>query len=665
MPANRQGETPLNRPICFAVALILLATAHARAQSEIQTRTANDGNVVLEAIPEIPQRIVDDLNRYQNTRSATFQDWTVDGTGIYVITRFGDTRQLHHVATPGGARRQLTFLGEPVAGADRQPRGRQIRFSMDEGGGEFYQLFLLDPETGEHRRLTDGESRNVAAVWSNDGQRVAYRSTRRNGRSNDVWTMDIANPESAWIVLEAPDTYSWGPVDWTADGKQLLVQHYVSSTQSSIHVLDLETGQLRLIAGDPERPTTNFAAAFDATDTGIYLITDSRGEFRQLAHIDLDSGELEVITGDIPWDVDGFEFSDDGTRAAFDVNEGGVERLYLLDPATHEYRSVSNIPVGRIFGLEFSPDGRQLAMTLNTAKTPSDAFTLDLSETAIEAGELVRWTYSEVGGLDTDHFVEPELIYYPTFDEVDGEPRQVPAFVYKPRDGGSHPVIVYIHGGPESQYRPGFSSVFQMSIAKLGAAIVAPNVRGSSGYGKEYLKLDNGFLREDSVKDIGALLDWIAEQADLDEKRIAVVGGSYGGYMVLASLMHYSDRLAAGVEIVGISNFVGFLEDTQDYRRDRRRAEYGDERDPKMREFLERISPSNNAGKITAPLFVAQGQNDPRVPVTESEKIVREVREAGYDVWYMNALNEGHGFRKKENGDLYGQIMILFLEEHL
>jgi dipeptidyl aminopeptidase/acylaminoacyl peptidase len=270
-----------------------------------------------------------------------------------------------------------------------------------------------------------------------------------------------------------------------------------------------------------------------------------------------------------------------------------------------------------------------------------------------------------VGGLDPAGFVEPELVHYPTFDQVDGRPRAMPAYVYRPRGAGPHPVIVYIHGGPEGQYRPGFSSTSQLWVATLGAAVVAPNVRGSSGYGKTYVALDNGTKREDSVADIGALLDWIATQPDLDPGRVAVVGGSYGGYMVLASLTHYSDRLRAGVDIVGISNFVTFLEHTQGYRRDLRRVEYGDERDPEMRTFLDGISPNRHADRIKVPLLVAAGANDPRVPASESSQIVEAVRGRGYDVWFMKALDEGHGFRKKGTRDLYDQIVVLFLQQHL
>jgi dipeptidyl aminopeptidase/acylaminoacyl peptidase len=272
---------------------------------------------------------------------------------------------------------------------------------------------------------------------------------------------------------------------------------------------------------------------------------------------------------------------------------------------------------------------------------------------------------SEVGGLDTSKFQTPELIEYPTFDNDGDSKRQIPAWVYKPRGEGPFPVVVSIHGGPEGQSRPRFSSTYQMWVEKLGVAVVIPNVRGSSGYGKSYLALDNGFKREDSVRDIGALLDWIATQTDFDKERVAVFGGSYGGYMVLASATHYSDKLKAAVDIVGISNFVTFLENTQDYRRDLRRVEYGDERDPAMRAYLEKISPLNNVDKITIPMLIAQGENDPRVPVTESKQIVEALRNQGQTVWFMNALNEGHGYRKKENRDIYQQATVLFLQEHL
>jgi dipeptidyl aminopeptidase/acylaminoacyl peptidase len=538
---------------------------------------------------------------------------------------------------------------------------------MDAGGSEFAQVFLLDPAgSDDAQMLTDGESRNGAVVWDRRGQWIAYQSTRRNGASNDVWMMDVNNPETAKIVLESPDGTWWGPADFSPNNERLLITNYVGNADSRIHLLNLKTGEMRMVAGDPKNPGANFPFSFDREGTGFFYITDVNGEFQQLAWKSLEEdAEPVFITADIPWHIEGGAISDDRTRGAFSVNNNGFSQLYLMDMASHKYKVVDSIPTGLVGGMEFSPDGGQLAMTLNTSQTPSDSFVLDLGKGALEFGELTRWTYSELGRLDTDTFILPELVKFPTFDSGSGGPESIPAWLYKPEGAGPHPVIISIHGGPESQSRPGFSSTYQMWLQKLGAAVIQPNVRGSDGYGKHYMSLDNGFKREDSVKDIGALLDWIATQPDLDENRVAVFGGSYGGYMVLASAVHYSDRLKAAVDIVGISNFVTFLENTQDYRRDLRRAEYGDERDPAMRAHLETISPLNSVEKIGVPMFVVQGQNDPRVPVTEAEQIVVALREQGQPVWYMNALNEGHGYRKKENRDIYGQATMMFLQKYL
>jgi dipeptidyl aminopeptidase/acylaminoacyl peptidase len=647
-----------------AAALVLAAPI---APADVETRTANNGQLVMEDIPPIPESIVNDLNRYQNVRAAGFQDWSEDGEGIYVSTRFGDVSQIHYVAQPGGARTQLTFFDEPAGGVSRQPNGSKMIFTMDAGGSEFSQIFLMDPNSSDDVvMLTDGESRNGAVTWDRSGEWIAYQSTRRNGASNDVWMMNVNNPETAGVVLESPDGTWWGGADFSPDNQQLLIQNYVGNADSRIHLLDLETKELRLLAGDPDNPSSNFAFGFDKDGTGFYFITDQGGEFQQLAWQSLEPGSThKIITEDIPWHVEGGAFSDDRTRGAFTVNENGFSRLYLIDMDSQEYAPVEGLPTGLVGGLEFSPDGKRLGMTLNTPQTPSDSFVMDLGPDPLSYGAVTRWTFSEVGGLDTDSFIVPELVSFPTFDSGQGGPDSIPAWVFKPEGEGPFPVIIQIHGGPEGQSRPSFSSTYQMWTQKLGAAVISPNVRGSDGYGKTYMGLDNGFRREDSVKDIGALLDWVATQPDLDENRVAVFGGSYGGYMVLASAVHYSDRLKAAVDIVGISNFVTFLENTQDYRRDLRRAEYGDERDPEMRAHLEAISPLNNVDKIKVPMFVVQGQNDPRVPVTEAEQIVAALREQGSDVWYMNALNEGHGYRKKENRDIYQQATMLFFQTYL
>ena len=577
--------------------------------AEIETRTANNGQLVMEDVPAIPNELVRALNRYQNVRSAGFQAWTHDSSGVYVSTRFGDVAQLHRVEKPGGARSQLTFYSEPIGSVRPQPDGSTLAFTMDAGGSEFSQIFLLDPGVGDEARMvSDGESQNGSVIWSRDGQHLAFRSTRRNGASNDVWVMSAADPDSARMVLESPDGTYWMPQDFSADGKHLLILNYVGNADSRIHLLNIESGELRLLAGGADKLSTNFPVGFDAAGTGFWYTTDSAGEFQQLAWQSLATGSKpEMVTADIPWHVEDVQFSQDRSRAAFAVNENGFSRLYLMDPKKRAYKPVKNLPVGVIGGGAFSPDSKQLALTLNTPQTPSDTFVLELKRNPTRHGELVRWTFSEVGGLDSERFIEPTLISYPTFDSSKGGPESIPAWLYEPPGEGPHPVVISIHGGPEAQARPYFASTYQMWLERLGAAVLVPNVRGSNGYGKHYMGLDNGFLREDSVKAIGALLDWIKTQPNLDENRVAVFGGSYGGYMVLASSVHYSDRLRAAVNIVGISSFVTFLENTQDYRRDARRAEYGDERDPAMRAHLEKISPLNNVEKIAVPMFVVQG----------------------------------------------------------
>lgn len=620
-------------------------------------RKANNDNVILSDIPEIPEEISRSLRPYQNTRAAGLVDFTADGEAIFIGTRFADLPQIHRVDRPGGARRQLTFETETIAGAWRRPGSDDLAYAQDVGGGEFYQIFLLDTGTGKSRLLTDGTSRNTGAQWSRDGSKLAFTSTRRNGRSNDIWLLEPDRGDDAELVMEAEDGSAWVAADWSADGQRLLLQQYVSITDSRIHLLDLGSGERTLLIGGDDNAASWSPIGFDASGERVFLTTDAEGEYENLGVLTIETGDVEVVTGHIEWNVEGAAQSRSRRTLAFTTNENGRSNAYLLDGNSLEIRAVPSFPSGIIGGLKFSPDEETLGCSVNAGTAPADVYTVSVQDPESEA---VRWTRSEVGGLDPDSFVAAEDIHFESFDG-----RMIPAYLYLPRSEGPHPVIINIHGGPESQSRPGFSGVIQSWIAEVGAAVLDPNVRGSDGYGKSYLKLDNGKLREDSVRDIGALIDWIDTRPDLDSSRVMVYGGSYGGYMVLASLIHFGDRLKAGIDIVGISDFITFLENTQDYRRDLRRVEYGDERDPEMRAFFEKISPLRNAGRIGTPLFVIQGQNDPRVPVTEAEQIVEEVRSNGRDVWYMNALNEGHGYARKENQDLMRDAVVMFMKTHL
>ena len=651
---------------CRGLLFALLIGPIAAAANDVGEWRANDGQMILQGVPPIPQTLIERLKQYQNVRSASFLDWVENGKGMFIRTRFGDISQVHRIYAAGGVRMQLTWFEEPIGQVVRRSNDSQLAMTMDQGGGEQDQIFLFDPETARLSMVTDGQSRNRLIQWSRNGRKMAFQSTRRNGKSNDLWIMEPGKPGSEELLIEADDGTWFGPAGFTRDGRRLLVQQFLNVSDSRIHVLDLKSRERVLLAGGEEYPSANRAISFDRRGEGFYYITNAGGKAAELAWKSLDPAvPAEYLTAKIPWDVTDFALSDNGKRGAFITNESGASRLYLLDTRRRQFSQIRGIPVGIISDPRFSPDSQRLALTLSTAQTPSDVYVLGLGRSARSAKSLVRWTYSEVGGLETRSFVEPDLVQYPTFDMAGEQQRQVPAFVYRPEGNGPHPVIIYVHGGPESQYRPAFSSVFQMWVAELGAAVIAPNIRGSSGYDIEYLSLDNGPRREDAVRDIGALLDWIATQSDLDENRVAIYGASYGGYVVLASAVHYSDRLRAGIDVVGISNFVTFLENTEDYRRELRRHEYGDERDPEMRATLERISPLNNVGEIEIPLLVVQGRNDPRVPASESEQIVNALRDRGQPVWYIEALNEGHGYDRKENRNVYEQAAILFMQQYL
>jgi dipeptidyl aminopeptidase/acylaminoacyl peptidase len=617
------------------------------------------GNLVIENIPEIPQQLKDRIFQYQSTRSASFQDWLHNDEGILISTRFGETAQFHKIKMPGGAREQITFFPEPVGGATVcSDKSKNIfLFTKDVGGGEFYQIFSFDMDNGIYKMLTDGKSSNGGVSWNNKGDKFSFFSTKRNGTDWDIYVADIKNPENAEMVLS--EGGAWGAADWSPDDKSLIVGKYISANESYFYILDIATKSLTQVNPSPEKIAYG-GTIFSKDGKGIFFTSDEKSEFQRLRYYDLQNKTITILTEDINWDVESMTISDEGESLAFTVNEDGLSKLYLLETKTMKYEKVPEIPVGQVYGLSFHPDGKKLALVLNAPQTPGDVFVMNLSDYSLE-----RWTYSEAGGLNTSEFVVPELIHYPTFDEVDGKPRMIPAFIYKPKGKGPHPVVIDIHGGPEGQATPSFAPINQYYINEMGIAIIEPNVRGSTGYGKSYLALDNGYNREHSVKDIGALLDWIEKQPDLDAKRVAVNGGSYGGYMVLSSMFNYNDRIKCGVDIVGISNFVTFLNNTQDYRRDLRRVEYGDERDPEMNKFLNSISPTTNAHKITKPLFVVQGFNDPRVPYTEAEQIVDVVRKNGGEVWYLLAKDEGHGFRKKTNRDYYIWSEVLFYEKYL
>ncbi|HKU15598.1 MAG TPA: S9 family peptidase [Steroidobacteraceae bacterium] len=628
---------------------VSVCAAGALAQSTSALTTRQVGTATLQNVPEIPADVAAAVQRYQNYRAASFQDWLGDDS-ILIATRFGSTQQIHRVTAAGGARTQITFQAEPVAGATAIPGTDRFVFVRDTGGDEWFQIYATGL-TGEPVQLTEAGTRNQSAAFSPDGRMLAWSRATKGSAEYSLVTADPADPRSVRTVYR--ETGSISPDDISADRAQLLFTRGISNRESKLMLLDIASGKVTQIA--PKAGKVRYDNARFARDgRSVYAISNKDSDFGRLVQIDIASGKDTVLTPDLQWDVDTFTISDDDRLLAYAVNEDGFSNVVVRDLVTRRALPQPQLPRGVLQNMAFSPDKSKLAFDLSTATSAGDVWTWDVS-----GGSLTRWTTSELGGLDPAKLAEPQLVRFKSFDGL-----SVPALVYRPVGVAANvrtPVIMDIHGGPEGQTRPSWNVGAQYFAAVLGATVILPNVRGSTGYGKRYADLDNAEKREDSVKDIGALLDWIGTQPNLDKDRVAVYGQSYGGYMSLAVSTHYADRLVGSVERYGISDFASFLENTEAYRRDNRRAEYGDERDPKMQAVFKRIAPLANVAKITKPMLVMQGANDPRVPKSESDQVVAGIRANGVPTWYVVFADEGHGFLKKQNNDLRREVETVFL----
>ncbi|MEP9403156.1 S9 family peptidase [Sphingomonas sp. VNH70] len=639
------------RHLIVSASLIALA-ATAPAQTPAQTiAQRQEGSATLTGVPEIPDDVREAVQRYQNSRAALFEDWLPDGS-MLIATRFGATQQLHHVAAPGAVRTQVTFGAEPVAAASVIPGTDRFVLTRDNGGDEWFQLYTRGL-TGTARQLTEAGTRNDGPIFSKDGSLMAWARATRGSAAYTILGTDPRQGGTPRTLYRAEGSVA--PADIAPDASRLIFVRSLSNREDQLFELDLATGTARRIAAQAP------AAVYDSPrylpgGRSLIAISDQGSDVRQLVEIDLATGRQTVLTPGLKWNVESYDLSDDARVLAYAINEDGFSRVVVQDRVTRRALPQPDLPKGVLTALRFSPDGRRIAIGLTSATSAGDVWSWD-----VDGAKLTRWTWSELGDLDPARLAEPELIRFKSFDGL-----SVPAFVYRPKDvapGTRTPVIIDIHGGPEAQTRPGWNYGAQYFADVLKATVILPNVRGSDGYGKRYLNLDNAERREDSVRDIGALLDWIGQQPGLDAKRVAVYGQSYGGYMSLAVMTHYSDRLVGGVERYGISNWVTFLQNTEAYRRDNRRAEYGDERDPKMRAILERISPNANVARITRPMLVMQGANDPRVPQSESDQVVASLRKQGNETWYVLFADEGHGFQKKPNNDLRREVETVFLRK--
>lgn len=675
-----------------------------------------EGGVVTDGIPALSERLMRRLNQYLSVRGARFAGWLEDQQGILIRTRFDDTHQIHWVRKAGGQRQQLTFASDPVLnawpanGAERP----QMLFLRDHAGDEQFQLYLADLQSGKQQQLSIGEfSRQGAVVPADDGALFAYYSTARNGRDWDLMSLRLEAQEHGDQPVEQTQkrvllgtmaepskeleqskdrdlspvfrafeidrlqesSGTWLPLDWSPNREWLLALHVTTGAISLPYMIKADGSEQIPLYAEGEK-AAYMDGRFGPEGKQIYLLSNRGREFVSLFLLDLQTGILSLKL-DVQHDIESIAISPDRQWLALVTNEAGYSQLRIHNTQNWDAVYSPELPTGIIEGMRFAADSLQLGFSLTGPQHPQDIYSLRL-----DSDELTRWTFSEKGGLDEATMIQPRLIHYPAnkgvvtpekLEQEGAEALEIPAWYY-PAGGGrqqqseqraASAVVIYIHGGPEVQARPKFDPMIQFWTQELGVAVLVPNVRGSQGYGRTYVSLDDGYRRLDAVADIGALLDWIEQQDDLDASRVGLYGASYGGYMVLASMAEYSDRVVAGVDINGISDFVTFLRNTSEYRRNHRRGEYGDERRRRMRQFLRQISPLQMIDKIKGPLLVAQGANDPRVPANQSERMVTSLRKQGTEVWYLLAEDEGHGFRKHHNRLMLYASVAQFWCQHL
>ncbi len=678
----------------LSIATLLVFTSVASAQFITPA-----SNFVAEGIPPISTELVKKVEAYTEFKPSGVIAWHPNDGSVLIRSRLVNTPQLLIVKSAGAKPEPLTDFPDAVSGATFQPKkGHFLLFEKATGGDEIFRIFRLDLNDKQASKtgtaISPESERAAAPSWNHKGDRIVYATVTvdKNNRSKvtgaarvavtKVYVADPLKPEASKIIA----TFEGGRVSdfrFSPDDKKLSYLEYISANESHLWMMDIASGKQSRISPEPKTgavPVAYGSARFSRDGSRIYTTSDRDSEFSRLVYIELATGKEISLTSHLQHDVDEFTISNKANRIAFTTNEDGSSVLRFLDLATGKELPRPALLPGEISSLRWRVGGNEdgdeaeietkierhkahpeakthneLVFNLASARSPGEVYIFNADTT-----KMTRWTNGATPGLNPMDFVDPKLVRWKSFDGV-----MISGFLYQPdakKFPGKRPLMINIHGGPEGQARPGFIARANYMVNEMGIAIIFPNVRGSSGFGKTFLAMDDGMKREDSVKDIGALFDWIKLQPDLDASKVLVSGGSYGGYMSLAVSTHYAEQIAGSIDVVGISNFVTFLTNTESYRRDLRRAEYGDERIPEMRKFLETISPLTNAEKIKKPLFVVQGKNDPRVPYTEALQIVEKVKKQNVPVWFLMANDEGHGFAKKSNQDFLFYAQIKFME---
>jgi dipeptidyl aminopeptidase/acylaminoacyl peptidase len=648
-------QSPLKQ--CFAIVIASLSLLNEGGQvvlAQTDDRATDEGSVDA-GLPRVPALLIREVSPYTRMSAYRLAGWHPSRRELWAKAIRPDYTGIAKVDAPGATPQLQTLLPANIYEVYYSPQGTSCVYVKDSDGDENFQLYALEGNSRKSTLVSDGKSRNTEPVWSNRGDRLIYSSNRRNGSDTDLYIVSPLEPSSTHLL--AQDSGYLKVFDWSPDDRQALFYNWISANESYLYTVDVASGEKTLLmpkVGN-ERVAYDFAQ-YSADGKGIYLTTDRDSEFLRLAYMNLATKAVTYLSDQIKWNVEAFTVSPDRKTVAFVSNEDGVSRLHLLDSATNRTRDVAWPRVGVISNLHWHHNNTDLAFVFVSARSIWDIYSLNTKTEQIQ-----RWVKGTSDGIDLEKFSEPQLIHWNSFDD-----RQISGFLYRPptKFAGRRPVIVDIHGGPDDQARPDFNGPDNFFINELGIAKIYPNVRGSNGYGKTFLKLDDGDRREDAIKDVGALLDWIKTQPYLDADRVLVTGSSYGGYVALSVATNYNDRIRASQSVSGQTNLATFIEHTEDWRRDRRREEYGDERDPKMRQFLSRISPLDNVQRIKKPLMIVQGQNDPRVRASEAEQMVLAVKKTSTPVWYLLAKDEGHDFTQKTL-DLQLYETVLFVKEFL
>lgn len=641
------------KPLCcaaFFISLVCVRVAIAQSDEISPPKTLE-----VSGVPKVPASLAKEVKPYLGAYGLPLAGWHPEKRELW-LKGTSSAAWVTRLDAPASTQKTWVYLSfGDVYDFYFQPQAKYLLYNRDTNGDESFQLFLYNLATRSSTLLSEEKSRNTEPVWSHSGQRVVWSYTPAKGSGVSLSVINPFQPETRRVLVASTGNYLKA-YDWSPDDAQIVFCEYSGAATSRIWLVEVAKGEKRLLSDEKGNEYYD-TPQFSKDGKGIFVITDHDADVRHLSYLNLANGKCKSLTDEIYWDIDEFQLAPDGKTLAFIANENGLSRLYLLDTANNSYTPVSELPPGIMSDLKWHNNATDLAFNFKSPRTPNDVYALNVKTNKVE-----RWAKSISGDLELDTLPLPEVIQWKSFDN-----KNISGFLYRPPNKftGKRPVIIDIHGGPEEQYRPVYGYEDNYFINELGIVKIYPNVRGSTGYGKKFLDLDNGVKREDAVKDIGALLDWIKKQPGLDAERVLVQGGSYGGYMAFSVAANYNDRIRGTISEAGATNLATFIERTEGWRRELRRLEFGDERDPKIKAFMERTAPLNNIRKIKKPLLIVQGKNDPRVAVSEAEAMIAAAKRQGTPVWSLLASDEGHTFVKQANRDFRLYAVILFVQEYL